>query len=389
MALEPPAPPSPAGGKRPAVHLRVPGDRRHLFFYRKMVRKPEAFIEAGALVDVVDRGGANIGLGFYNPKSEVAVRMLGPAEDGLIEKRLRAAISFRDRLQIESDAYRVVNSEGDGLSGLVVDRYAGVHAVELFSLGFFRQLDLVRRVFPNAHVTADERVQGLEGFKLPFQRAPEGVVVTEHGVQYRVDFVRGHKTGFFCDQRENRRAVAGLAGGGDLLDLCCYTGGFSVAAAKAGARRVVGVDLDEAALETARQNAKLNRVKVDFLHQDLFNYLKQCRETFDVVVLDPPKMARDREELVKARRAYHDMNRLAARVVRPGGVLVSCSCSGLVSEADFLAIVHQASERELRTFRITGAGPDHPVSSLYPEGRYLKVVYSVVVGERDQGRVTP
>jgi 23S rRNA (cytosine1962-C5)-methyltransferase len=152
-----------------------------------------------------------------------------------------------------------------------------------------------------------------------------------------------------------------------------------VSAAKAGARRIVGVDMDEEALETARQNARLNKVKVDFFHQDVFNYLKQCREKFDVVVLDPPKMAREAEDLPKARRGYHDMNALASRVVKPGGVLVSCSCTGLVQPEEFLQIVQRASERELRTFRITGAGPDHPVSSLYPEGRYLKVIYSLVV----------
>ena len=120
-------------------------------------------------------------------------------------------------------------------------------------------------------------------------------------------------------------------------------------------------------------------MKVDFFHQDLFNYLKQTKERFDVVVLDPAKMAREKEDLTKARAAYFDMNRLAARVVKPGGVLVSCSCTGLVGAEEFLEIVQKASERELRTFRIAGAGPDHPVSNLYPEGRYLKVVYSVVV----------
>lgn len=364
---------------RPVVRLRVPGTRRHIHFFRKMVVKPEAFIEAGAIVDVVDRSGQAIGCGFYNPKSEIALRMLGTAEDGLVERRVREAAAFRESLGIDATAWRVCHSEGDGLPGLVVDRYADVHSIEIFSLGFFRQLPLLRGLFPKAWVHADERVQELEGFRFPFERAPEGVVVREGDVEYRVDFVRGHKTGFFCDQRENRKAAAALAKGRDLLDLCCYTGGFAVAAAKAGARRVVGVDLDEESLETARQNARLNRVKVDFLHQDLFNYLKQCKETFDVVVLDPPKMARERDELPQARRAYRDMNLLAARVVKPGGVLISCSCSGMVGEEEFLRIVHQASERELRTFRVAGAGPDHPVSSLYPEGRYLKVVYSRVL----------
>jgi 23S rRNA (cytosine1962-C5)-methyltransferase len=364
---------------RPVIELRVPGSRRHLHFFRKMVKKPEKFIEAGSIVDVVDRAGHPIGCGFYNPKSEIAVRMLGLPEDDLVGKRLRAAVAFRESLRIDADAYRVCHSEGDGLPGLVVDRFADVHSVEIFSLGMLRHLDVVRALFPKVYVQADERTQSLEGFRLPPEKPPEGVVVREHGVEFRVDFARGHKTGFFCDQRENRRAVAELARGKDLLDLCCYTGGFAVSAAKAGARRVTAVDLDEEALETARQNARLNRVKVDFLHQDVFNYLRQCREKFDVVVLDPPKMAREREDLPKAKRGYLDMNRLAAQVVKPGGILVSCSCTGLVSEEEFLSIVRMASERELRSFRVAGAGPDHPVSSLYPEGRYLKVVYSVVV----------
>jgi 23S rRNA (cytosine1962-C5)-methyltransferase len=364
---------------RPAVRLRVPGTRHHLFFFRKMVVKPETFIEAGTIVDVIDRGGANLGVGFYNPKSEIAVRMLGAAEDDLIEKRLRAAVAFRESLGIEADAYRVCHSEGDGLSGLVVDRYGDLHSIEIFSLGMLKQLDAIRKFFPNSFVQADARTQELEGFKLPASTPPEGVVVQEHGVQFRVDFARGHKTGFFCDQRENRKAVADLAKGKDMLDLCCYTGGFAVSAAKAGARRIVGVDMDEEALETARQNSRLNKVKVDFFHQDVFNYLKQCREKFDVVVLDPPKMAREAEDLPKARRGYHDMNALASRVVKPGGILVSCSCTGLVGSEEFLQIVQRASERELRTFRIEGAGPDHPVSNLYPEGRYLKVIYSLVV----------
>jgi 23S rRNA (cytosine1962-C5)-methyltransferase len=364
---------------RPRIELRVPGSRRHLHFFRKMVKKPEKFIEAGAIVDVVDRAGHPIGCGFYNPKSEIAVRMLGTPEEGLVEKRLREAVALRESLRIDADAYRVCHSEGDGLPGLIVDRFGDLFSVELFSLGMLKQMAAVRAVLPRVFVQADERTQMLEGFRLPPEKPPEGVVIREHGVEFRVDFARGHKTGFFCDQRENRKAVAELARGKDLLDLCCYTGGFAVAAAKAGARKVIGVDLDEEALETARQNARLNRVKVEFFHQDTFNYLKQCREKFDVVVLDPPKMAREREDLPKAKRAYLDMNRLAARVVKPGGILVTCSCTGLVSEEEFLSIVRMASERELRTFRVAGAGPDHPVSSLYPEGRYLKVVYSVVV----------
>ncbi|MEK7865950.1 MAG: class I SAM-dependent methyltransferase, partial [Planctomycetota bacterium] len=240
---------------RPAVHLRVPGSRRHVFFFRKMVKRPEVPIEPGSVVDVFDRYGAPLGCGFYNPHSEIALRMLGPSEEGLIERRVREAVAFRDSLGIEGDAWRVCHSEGDGLSGLVVDRYGPVHSIELFSLGMHRQVPLLRGLFPNAWVRADERVQELEGFRIPLEKPPDPVVVQEHGVKFRVDFATGHKTGFFCDQRENRREVARLAKGRTLLDLCCYTGGFGVAAAHGGASRVLGIDMDEEALDTAQANA--------------------------------------------------------------------------------------------------------------------------------------
>ncbi len=368
-----------ADTSRPTVHLRVPGGRRHLFFFRKMVKKPDAPLEPGSIVDVVDRAGAPVGCAFWNPQSEIALRMLGPSGEGLIERRLREAIAFRDSLRINADCWRVCHSEGDGLSGLVVDRYGPVHSVELFSLGMYRQVSLLRGLLPNAWIRADARAQDLEGFRAEDDLAPAPVVVHEHGVSFRVDFARGHKTGFFCDQRENRREVASLAKGRSLLDLCCYTGGFGVAAGAAGASRVLGVDMDQEALSTARANARLNRVTAEFRHANVFDHLRTSTDTWDVVVLDPPKMARDKGELGKARRGYHDMNRLAARAVKPGGVLVTCSCTGLVSEEEFLGIVREACEREVRIFRVAGAGPDHPVSSLYPEGRYLKVVYARVV----------
>src|SRR5438045_4488141 len=207
-----------ASAARPIIRLRVPGSRHHLFFFRKMVVKPEQFIEAGTIVDVLDRGGANLGCGFYNPKSAIAVRMLGAPEENLIENRLHAAVAFRESLKIDADAFRVCHSEGDGLSGLVVDRYAGVHSIEIFSLGMLKQLDAVRKFFPNAFVQADARIQELEGFQLPAAKPPESVVVQEHGVQFRVDFARGHKTGFFCDQRENRKEAAELSKGKALPD---------------------------------------------------------------------------------------------------------------------------------------------------------------------------
>jgi len=379
----------------PTVRLRVGGARGHLHFFRKMVHTPEIPIDPGALVDVLDRDGSFVGRGFYNPRSNITVRLLttdasqGSAEE-FIRARLRDAVALRHdllKLPSVSDAYRVCHSEGDGLSGLVVDRYGPVLSIEIFSRGFLKLLDRVKawllELYPGSTfcVRADDTAARLEGFNPPPPETPEGVIIREHGIGFRVDFERGHKTGFFCDQRDNRAAAGRMAAGRNVLDLCTYSGGFALSAAKGGARRVVGVDMDEKALEVARQNARLNKVKVDFLHADLFNYLRQSKEKFGLIVLDPPKLARDEEDLPKARRTYHDMNAMAMKAAEPGGLLMSCSCSGRVSEEEFLQIVRGAAQtagRTLQMFWVGGAGPDHPVSSLYPEGRYLKAVFARV-----------
>ncbi len=380
----------------PVVRLRVGGARGHLHFFRKMVDRAEGNAPAGSLVEVRDRDGAFLGRGIYNPRSNIAVRLLSNREDEpsgeeLIRARLRSAVALRHdvlRLPAVTDAYRLVHAEGDGLSGLIVDRLGPVLSIELFSLGMHRLLETVKAellaVFPGSKfsVRADAEIAEIEGFRIPAPEAIEGVTVKEHGAEFRVDFARGHKTGFFCDQRDHRAAVGRLAAGRSVLDLCTYTGGFAVQAARGGASRVSAVDLDEKALETARQNGRLNRVKIDFRHADLFNYLKQSKETWDLVILDPPKLVRDREEILKARRGYHDMNALAMRATAPGGILVTCSCSGLVSEEEFLGIVRAAAETAGRTYQIYsvgGAGPDHPVSTLFPEGRYLKTVFGRVL----------
>lgn len=382
--------------QRPVVRLRVSGTRGHLFFFRKMVEYPGRGLEAGSLVDVADRSGAFAGTGFYNPDSEIAIRLLSSRReegDGFIEERLRAAAAMRQdllRLPEVTEAWRVAHAEGDGLTGLIVDRFGPVVVAQLWSRGWFARRESLRAllgsIFPGSAVrlTADDRAMDNEGFELPPEAPPAPVVVAEHGARFRVNFATGHKTGFFCDQRDNRRAVAAMAAGRKVLDLCCYTGGFSVQASKAGAAKVVGVDLDEDALETAAANAKLNRLPVEWRHADVFDVLRALPRPseFDLVVLDPAKLARNRLELGKARRAYFDMNRLAFGAVARGGVLVTCSCSGLVSEAEFLDIVREAArsaDREYRVFRISGAAPDHPVSTLYPEGRYLKAVFGVVV----------
>lgn len=377
----------------PVVRLRVAGARGHLTFFKKMVRKPDDGIQAGRIVQVHDRTDAFVGYGFYHPRSQIAVRMLTfekrPPDAAFFRGRLADAARLRHEvlsLPRVTNAYRVCHAEGDGLSGLIIDRCGKTLVVELHSLGMYHRLEWVRpalaELFPGTQVllTVDRVIAQIEGFTLPRQD-PSREVVEEHGAKFHVLAGGGQKTGFFCDQRDNRAAVGRMAKGRAVLDLCTYTGGFAVHAALGGAARVVGVDLDEEALETARQNARLNKVKIDFLHADLFNYLRQAKETFDLIILDPPKMAREPAEVAKARKAYFDMNRMTFEKVAPGGVVVSCSCSGLVSEPEFLEILRNAAHaagRTLHVFFVAGAGPDHPVSSMHPEGRYLKAVFSVV-----------
>jgi 23S rRNA (cytosine1962-C5)-methyltransferase len=210
--------------------------------------------------------------------------------------------------------------------------------------------------------------------------------IREHGVRYEVDFVEGHKTGFFCDQRDNRRRLAALVAGKRVLDLCCYSGGFSVSAALAGAAEVTGVDLDEAAVAMARRNANLNQARVSWVHCDAFSYARQMRDNgkrWDVVILDPPKLVhgRDDESATEGRRRYEDLNGLGMMITEPGGLLVTCSCSGMLPAEEFEDIVCRMALRTRRRLQIldrTGAGGDHPVMSNSPEGRYLKLIWARV-----------
>jgi 23S rRNA (cytosine1962-C5)-methyltransferase len=208
------------------------------------------------------------------------------------------------------------------------------------------------------------------------------VVITEHGVRFRAAPGTKHKTGFFADQRDNRLWLSALVGGKRVLDLCCNSGGFAIHAATRGdAAEVVGVDLDEEILGIAEGNAKLNRTRVRFVQADIFPWLREAQaraNLFDVVVLDPAKMTRDREQVIPALKKYLDMNKLALGVVKPGGLFLTCSCTGLVSEEQFLDMLRRAAfyaGRSVQVLKVTGAGPDHPFYAHVPESRYLKAVF--------------
>ncbi|MFH1707087.1 MAG: class I SAM-dependent rRNA methyltransferase [Planctomycetota bacterium] len=378
----------------PTIELRISRTSPHPWIYRKMIR-PIRGIPIGAFVEIVDKTGAFVGRGFYNSKSEIELRVLttDPAEDKLetiFENRLRKALDLRERvlnLGAYTDAYRLVHAESDGLSGLVADRYGGHIVVQAFSAGIHRYRDLLRRVIMRlvpdvtVHVRADETVQKREGFELEPEPSGPDIEIHEGAVKFHVSLA-GQKTGFFLDQRDNRRWVGEMAAGRTVLDLCCYTGGFSLHAGKGGAAQVTAVDLDESALAIGAKNARLNGLDIKFVKANIFEYLRALppSEQYDLVVLDPAKQARVREEVPKAMKAYNDMNRLALQHLKPGGVLLTCSCSGLISEQVFLSLLKNGAmeaQCDLDILGIHGAAPDHPVALHCPETRYLKAVRAV------------
>ncbi|MDQ3618235.1 MAG: class I SAM-dependent rRNA methyltransferase, partial [Pseudomonadota bacterium] len=229
-------------------------------------------------------------------------------------------------------------------------------------------------------------VQKQESFDFRGTEAPAPSVITEYGVKFRADPAGAHKTGFFADQRENREWLSRQVEGKRVLDLCCNTGGFAVyAKSKGGADEVVGVDIDADVLEIARGNARLNHAQIKFVQADIFPWLRDmgnAGEQFDVVILDPAKMTRDREQVIPALKKYLDMNKLAIGVVKPGGLLATFSCTGLVSEEQFLDMLRRAafySNRTVQVLKVAGAGADHPWLAQVQESRYLKAVFCRVL----------
>jgi 23S rRNA (cytosine1962-C5)-methyltransferase len=393
---------------RPLARVTLRSVRKHPLIFRKLIGDVDDSARPGDLVAVYTPQGTLFGHGLYNPRAEMTVRMIsfGPEtpDVDLWRRRLDEAVSLRrDLLRLDdvTDTYRVIHAEADGLSGLVVDRYGDVLSAEAFSLAMFqRSRALLARLAErlgtrHTLVQCAPQTHGQEGFLAdPLRSAelPRDVVVTESGTKFRVRFEEGHKTGFFCDQRDSRERLATLCRDRSVLDLCCYTGGFAIHAARRGAAgETTGVDLDEQAIALAKDNARLNQVRVNFVHADAFGYMRDMLTNgrqYDIVVLDPPKLIRNRREIEEGTRTHFDLNRLAVQLVVPGGLLVTCTCSGLLSEVDFLKLVHNAAQRtggafpEGRSLRIlsrTGAAPDHPVAPECPETEYLKVVWARVL----------
>lgn len=357
-----------------------------------MIRKPDRPIAAGSPVFVRDRNGKPVGTGYYNPRTDLALRMLGRGasikdpEAYLLELLDDACTLREERLNLPAvtNGYRLVHAEGDGFPGLILDRLGDTIVAQVFSLCMMKSIEsigehLLRR-YPKSRLalTVDADAASKEGIdKLPPAR-PHPTRVTEHGIHYTVYPGTGHKTGFFADQRESRRRVGELARGRHVLDLFCNSGGFAMNAAVGEAKSVAAMDLDEETVAHARANAESNRLKIDFRHGDAFDALRDLRPgAFDLIVLDPPKWVRGKAELESGLARYRDINRLGFEKLSRGGILVTNSCSGAVTPGRFHAMLAEAAAKAGKDARILhagGAGPDHPVALECPETRYLETV---------------
>jgi 23S rRNA (cytosine1962-C5)-methyltransferase len=403
------SPAADAGGATPRekkIVVREPGKHAihhgHPWLRRSSLAGTPAHVSSGDEVVLVDREGNRCGRGIYNADSQISVRVYSrePNEafsPSFWHQRLEQAVQLRRQLKLlhPDGACRLVYSEADQLSGLIVDQYADLLVISVTALAMVPRWPLIAQWFQESFrdvpircgmVRTDPnmlRQEAMPELLTVFQGALPTAATEFHeaGLRFQVDPVGGQKTGFYLDQRVNR-ALFGQVAGGRVLDICCYTGGFSLAAAKnPQTTSVTAVDSSLVALEQAERHAALNQVSgIDFVKADCFAYLLHLKETgqrFDTVVLDPPKFAGRQQDVNNALQAYQRLNRLAMDCLQPGGILMTCSCSGRVLSEDFLHAVMLAGRKAGRAIQVltqSGASPDHPVLLSCPETQYLKCV---------------
>jgi len=384
----------------PSVKLSARGvarlQGRHPWVYRSDVAEPNG-VPPGSLVRVFDQRGKFLGTALYSSSSQIAIRMIshGSVADlpALVAERIRAAIAYRKKLVSNSDAYRIVFSEGDFLPGLVVDRYNDVLCLQILTQAMDAEpvraaaLQTLKEELQPAGIVerVDARIRELEQLpplqsRLLWGEKTSTVFTMNSGVRFHYDGLEGQKTGAFLDQRENYAAAAQYAQG-EALDAFCYQGGFALhfAAHPAGkTSSVTGVDSSRPALEMAERNATLNGREMEWIEANAFDLLREYAATgrrYDTIVLDPPAFAKTKRDLEKALGGYKELNLRAMKMLRPGGILVTCSCSYHVSASDFYEVVADAARdahKSLRVIENRGAAKDHPMLLNVPETSYLK-----------------
>lgn len=372
--------------------------RRHPWVFSGAIREVTGNPGLGETVEIRSERGEFLAHGAYAAASHIPVKLWNFSESEAVDEaffRSRLASAFALRKTVFHghlpDAFRLVCAESDGLPGLVVDVYGEYAVCQITGAGMERHraliggllLDYVKGVYERSDVEsrAKDGLPSRTGH-LAGDALPDVLEFVENGIRYRADYLSGHKTGFYLDQRDNRRLVAECAAGAEsVLNCFSYTGGFGLAALKGGAKRVLNVDSSGPVLACARELADMNGFSPDVFgmeEADVFQFLRSCRDarkSFDLIVLDPPKFAETVSQRERAARAYKDINLLAVKLLNPGGQLFTFSCSGAIDDALFAKIVDSAASdarRPLRTVRWLSQGPDHPVLTSFPEGRYLK-----------------
>jgi 23S rRNA (cytosine1962-C5)-methyltransferase len=370
--------------------------RRHPWIFSGGIARIEGDPQAGDAVQICAADGAVLAVAAYSPQSQIRARVwdwtVQNIDAAFIAQRINRAAVSRSALQLGdvTDGLRLVHGESDGLPGIVADRYADTVVVQLLSTGAERWRDAIADALAalpgvtRVIERSDADVRALEGLEprsglLRGAAAGAPLIVSEHGLKFGVDAEQGHKTGFYLDQRDNRLALRKLARGKTVLDCFCYSGGFALNALAGGAAAVIAIDSSGPALKVAQANAALNQLNgTEWLEADVFKTLRAFRDAgrrFDVIVLDPPKLAPTAAHAEKAARAYKDINLLAFKMLNPGGTLMSYSCSGGISPDLFQKIVAGAALDAGVDARIEGwlhGAADHPVALNFPEGEYLK-----------------
>ena len=373
--------------------------RRHPWIFSGAVERVEGQPEPGETVVIHAADGRILGRGAWSATSQIRIRVWSfnpdqAIDEAFIQARLAQAIAGRGALLAGnvSNACRLVNAEGDGLPGVIVDRYDSFLVCQFTTAGAERWkpviLEALPQLWPCAGIfeRSDVEARVHEGLAASCgsvwgEAPPDRIEIREHGCRFLVDVRQGHKTGFYLDQRDNRACVAPYATSGDMLNVFAYTGGFGVVALAAGAASVTHIDQSADALALARENARLNVCDVDdadFVAGNAFETLRRFRDSrrsFDVIVLDPPKFVDARKHVMAACRGYKDINLLAIKLLRPGGILATFSCSGLVTPDIFRKVVADAAvdaRRDLQIIQRLQQAPDHPEGLGFPEGLYLK-----------------
>ncbi len=380
-----------------SVILKKNEDRRilsgHLWVFSNEVAEIKADPQAGDVVELYNYQNKLLGIGFFNPHSLIIVRLLSHEAEEIdfkyFTKRIENAFNLRKKIYPDTEVYRVVHGEGDFLPGLIVDRYNNFLSVQTFSYGMEQRLplicDVLESIFnPKGIIERNEapirKVEGLEQRKSILRGNVETVLIDENDIKYSVDLIEGQKTGFFLDQRENRKAFRRYTKDANVLDCFCNEGGFALNAAYAQASTVSAIDISDGVILRAKQNSSINNLSsnVIFLTAEAFDYLENAVKQnikFDVINLDPPSFAKSKKSVRKAKRGYKDIHTNAIKLLKPGGIITTASCSYNITDETFLDIINECAHKENRNITMLdwrGAAPDHPVLPSMPETKYLK-----------------